>query len=89
MNRAALRYIGKILLNAGQPRLPAVLTNRAQLFIEPTEGDDCKSFVHGKPDGTGPCYSDGHYACRECVKMSAESPRWTGATEVNDDLLHR
>lgn len=29
-----------------------------------------------KPTGRGDCMGDGHYMCRECSMLSAESPNW-------------
>lgn len=27
-----------------------------------------------RPSGDGHCYADGHYLCRECTQLSADSP---------------
>lgn len=72
--RTALRSLGRWLSNLGEPPRPAVLTNRNQLLRVDarTESDSCDAFVQGKP-GAGDCWSDGHYLCLECSRMSQDS----------------
>jgi hypothetical protein len=37
----------------------------------------CENFDAAGYDGCGVCYSDGHYMCTECSKLSPDAPRFT------------
>ena len=69
MIRAALRWLGRFLIDLSYPSAPPTITNRAQLLREPTPADDCDVFEPGTP--AGDCLTDGHYLCVECRHMSA------------------
>lgn len=40
----------------------------------------CELFDGKEPDGSGTCWSDGHYLCRECSHLSRESSRFDEVT---------
>lgn len=63
-------------LNAPQ----AHITNRAQLLIDPTEGDSCDDYTT-EPQ-VRDCHDDGHYLCEGCGRFNRE--RRTRDFDVDD-----
>ena len=47
----------------------------------------CELFDGRGYDGSGDCYSDGHYLCTECSRLSPQAPRFTETRGGRADRL--
>jgi hypothetical protein len=47
----------------------------------------CEDFDGAGYDGTGQCYSDGHYICTECSRLSPTAPRFEQTRAGRGDRL--